>query len=160
MFIEVIMVPEEIIGSTIEEDQKIYLLRKWRNNELQNTDYTQLEDSPVNKDTWATYRQQLRDIFQQNVEIDEISIPSAPSITVEEVVEEEEVVEDTMSWIPEPWPEGVTDVSQLPPYVEPEEIEEVVEEEVIEDTMSWIPEPWPEGVTDVSELPPDVEPEE
>lgn len=36
-------------------------LRLVRNSKLENSDWTQLEDSPVDKKVWATYRQALRD---------------------------------------------------------------------------------------------------
>lgn len=40
-------------------------VRRSRNQMLSETDWTQLEDSPVNKTVWATYRQALRDISTQ-----------------------------------------------------------------------------------------------
>ena len=40
-------------------------VRRTRNQRLTETDWTQLEDSPVNKATWATYRQALRDMSSQ-----------------------------------------------------------------------------------------------
>lgn len=39
--------------------------RSQRNSLLQASDYTQLADSPVDKNVWAVYRQALRDITQQ-----------------------------------------------------------------------------------------------
>lgn len=41
-------------------------IRRSRNQMLSETDWTQLEDSPVNKTVWATYRQALRDISTQD----------------------------------------------------------------------------------------------
>ena len=41
-------------------------VRATRNKLLENTDWTQLIDSPVNKIAWASYRQALRDITKQN----------------------------------------------------------------------------------------------
>jgi len=35
---------------------------KYRNNRLLASDWTQLPDAPVDRDAWATYRQQLRDL--------------------------------------------------------------------------------------------------
>jgi hypothetical protein len=32
---------------------------------LKDSDWTQVADSPVDKQTWATYRQELRDITKQ-----------------------------------------------------------------------------------------------
>jgi hypothetical protein len=40
-------------------------LRARRNEKLQMSDWTQLGDSPVNKEAWATYRQALRDVTGQ-----------------------------------------------------------------------------------------------
>lgn len=39
--------------------------RAQRNSFLQASDYTQLADSPVDKNSWAEYRQALRDITKQ-----------------------------------------------------------------------------------------------
>ncbi len=39
-------------------------LRKRRNYLLFSTDWTQLQDSPQNKEEWSNYRQQLRDLPQ------------------------------------------------------------------------------------------------
>jgi hypothetical protein len=41
------------------------VIRSQRNQMLKDTDWTQLEDSPVDKVKWATYRQALRDITTQ-----------------------------------------------------------------------------------------------
>lgn len=38
------------------------LFRVERNLKLSNTDWTQVEDAPVNKALWAEYRQKLRDL--------------------------------------------------------------------------------------------------
>lgn len=40
-------------------------VRSQRNQLLQESDWTQLPDSPVDKTVWATYRQELRDITDQ-----------------------------------------------------------------------------------------------
>jgi hypothetical protein len=40
-------------------------IRSQRNQMLKDSDWTQLSDSPVDKQTWATYRQELRDITKQ-----------------------------------------------------------------------------------------------
>ena len=40
-------------------------VRRSRNQMLSETDWTQLEDSPVDKAAWATYRQALRDVPTQ-----------------------------------------------------------------------------------------------
>jgi len=40
-------------------------IRTDRNSRLQDCDWTQASDSPVDKQAWATYRQQLRDVPTQ-----------------------------------------------------------------------------------------------
>jgi hypothetical protein len=40
-------------------------IRQQRNRLLAESDWTQLTDSPADKDTWAVYRQELRDITTQ-----------------------------------------------------------------------------------------------
>jgi len=37
-------------------------VRQTRDDKLKDSDWTQAADSPVNKETWATYRQALRDL--------------------------------------------------------------------------------------------------
>jgi len=56
---------------TVEElqsrvDTQWVVIRSQRNQMLKDTDWTQLEDSPVDKAKWATYRQALRDITTQD----------------------------------------------------------------------------------------------
>lgn len=54
------------------EERQAVLDTKWsevriqRNRYLADTDWTQLPDSPTDKSVWATYRQALRDITQQD----------------------------------------------------------------------------------------------
>jgi hypothetical protein len=43
-------------------DQVWTQIRRWRNSVLLQTDWTQLQDAPVNREAWATYRQKLRDL--------------------------------------------------------------------------------------------------
>lgn len=56
---------------TLEERQAV-LEEQWsevrtqRNQLLQQSDWTQLADTPADKAAWADYRQQLRDITQQD----------------------------------------------------------------------------------------------
>lgn len=40
-------------------------VRQLRNKRLQDTDWTQLPDAPVDPAPWAVYRQALRDISEQ-----------------------------------------------------------------------------------------------
>ena len=53
-------------------------LRHWRDQELIRTDWTQVEDSPVDKAPWATYRQALRDLPSSNANPRLIEIPVTP----------------------------------------------------------------------------------
>lgn len=46
----------------MEEDEAWWELRSKRNRLLEESGWTQLEDSPVNKQAWAQYRQELRDL--------------------------------------------------------------------------------------------------
>jgi hypothetical protein len=59
-------------------EQKLEQLRLWRNNELTATDWTQLQDAPIDQTAWAEYRQTLRDL-PENVDLDHPTIPSRPS---------------------------------------------------------------------------------
>lgn len=55
--------------SQAEIDEKWYYVRTERNYFLSSSDWTQVNDSPLSqtdKDAWATYRQALRDITNQN----------------------------------------------------------------------------------------------
>jgi hypothetical protein len=61
----------QIISKSSEEiaaDQELVMrnVRDLRNKLLANSDWTQLSDSPVDKNAWATYRQSLRDIPAQS----------------------------------------------------------------------------------------------
>lgn len=49
-----------------EADQKAELWRLERNARLAESDWTQVLDAPVDKGAWATYRQALRDITEQD----------------------------------------------------------------------------------------------
>ena len=59
-------------------DQKWEQIKLWRNAQLVRTDWTQVADSPADKAAWATYRQALRDLPQQNVLADEAVFPTEP----------------------------------------------------------------------------------
>lgn len=48
-----------------ETDNKASEVRSERNQRLAECDWTQLADAPVDSQTWATYRQALRDITAQ-----------------------------------------------------------------------------------------------
>lgn len=47
-------------------DERWQQVRSQRNEKLAATDWTQVADSPVDKDAWATYRQALRDVPSQS----------------------------------------------------------------------------------------------
>ena len=73
----------KFISSLSNDDEvsdEIYLarLRYWRDQELKTTDWTQVEDAPVNKSAWAEYRQALRDLPQQNTDPRKIELPERP----------------------------------------------------------------------------------
>jgi hypothetical protein len=59
-------------------EQKWEQIRLWRNAQLANTDWTQVSDSPVDKDAWATYRQALRDLPEQSELADDAVFPIKP----------------------------------------------------------------------------------
>jgi hypothetical protein len=67
------------IASIWSEQITIEQIRNWRNFELNNTDWTQLEDSTVNKSVWATYRQALRDLPSQNADPQKLVFPTRPA---------------------------------------------------------------------------------
>jgi len=60
------------------DEQKWQQIRAWRNAELSCTDWTQLADSPLDKETWSTYRQALRDLPAQGGLADNAEFPTAP----------------------------------------------------------------------------------
>jgi hypothetical protein len=60
-------------------EQKWEQIRLWRNAQLSETDWTQLPDSPVDKNAWAEYRQALRDLPEQGGEADKVDLPTQPA---------------------------------------------------------------------------------
>ena len=60
-------------------DAAAYGVRKRRNELLLNSDWTQIEDVPVNKQAWAAYRQALRNITLQEGFPWSVTWPSTPS---------------------------------------------------------------------------------
>lgn len=60
-------------------EQKWEQIRLWRNAELKNTDWTQITDSPVDKDAWAAYRQALRDLPSIGGNADDVELPVKPN---------------------------------------------------------------------------------
>ena len=59
-------------------EQKWNEIRSKRNSLLSQSDWTQLEDSRENKEAWATYRQELRDIPQTFSTPETVVWPSKP----------------------------------------------------------------------------------
>lgn len=58
-------------------------IRNIRNQLLQDSDWTQLVDSPLDsaaKSLWATYRQDLRDITENIDENGEVTFPTKPTL--------------------------------------------------------------------------------
>lgn len=53
-------------------------IRIWRDEELRLSDWTQLPDAPVDKLSWAEYRQALRDLPLQDVSPDKVKFPEKP----------------------------------------------------------------------------------
>lgn len=61
-----------------KQAQQASIVRHDRNNRLSETDWTQVEDSPVDKAAWATYRQALRDVPTQAGFPWDVNWPSQP----------------------------------------------------------------------------------
>jgi len=66
------------IYSDATNEQKWEQIKSWRNAELAASDWTQLPDAPVNREVWAIYRQELRDLPAQGGSADEAVFPVAP----------------------------------------------------------------------------------
>lgn len=64
--------------ATIPNEWVLERVRNWRNVELIKSDWTQVQDSPVDKAAWATYRQSLRDLPASNIDPQKIELPTAP----------------------------------------------------------------------------------
>lgn len=74
----------EVVPATQEQlqvkyDNASYNIRKNRNDLLSACDWTQVADSPADKQAWATYRQALRDISSQPNFPWSVEWPVAPS---------------------------------------------------------------------------------
>lgn len=79
--------PKPTSGSIAAYDAEVTTELKWdsvrkeRDRYLTACDWTQLADSPLSasaKTEWATYRQELRDVPQDQLDPDNISWPSTP----------------------------------------------------------------------------------
>jgi hypothetical protein len=56
---------DEAAYKAIKDAERAVIIRQERSAKLKECDWTQAADSPVNKETWATYRQSLRDVPTQ-----------------------------------------------------------------------------------------------
>jgi len=54
-------------------------LKARRGRRLQNSDWTQVPDAPVDAEAWATYRQELRDLPDNTTDPREVVWPTPPS---------------------------------------------------------------------------------
>jgi hypothetical protein len=63
----------------IPNDWYFERLRMWRDAQLKATDWTQVDDAPVDKAIWATYRQALRDLPTQTTDPTKLVFPIAPN---------------------------------------------------------------------------------
>jgi|DEB19_MinimDraft_3_1074340.scaffolds.fasta_scaffold177180_2 hypothetical protein len=78
-------------AASFPSGSKLEVVRLFRNTLLASSDWTQLSDVTVDKQAWATYRQQLRDMTNGLTEDSIITFPTPPIVFEESV--EEEVVE-------------------------------------------------------------------
>jgi len=56
---------DEAAYKATKDAERAAVIRQERSAKLKECDWTQAADSPVNKETWATYRQSLRDVPTQ-----------------------------------------------------------------------------------------------
>jgi len=70
---------EEILRRRADTSYPAELARRERNQLLVASDWTQVSDSPVDKQAWATYRQALRDVPTQQGFPDNIVWPVPPT---------------------------------------------------------------------------------
>lgn len=62
-------------------DRQWNLVRARRNQALFESDWTQLPDSPADKQAWAAYRQELRDVTQQSDPFN-VTWPAQPGVLI------------------------------------------------------------------------------
>lgn len=68
-----------LVFSNPTDEEILFAIRTYRNNELQASDWTQLSDVDLaNKWDWAVYRQELRDMMAQNEDPKLIVFPTPP----------------------------------------------------------------------------------
>lgn len=68
--------PEEVAASQAQQEQSV---RDMRQTKLEESDWTQLPDTPADKALWATYRQELRDVTSQAGFPWDVQWPVAPA---------------------------------------------------------------------------------
>jgi hypothetical protein len=71
---------DEAAYKAIKDAERAVIIRQERSTKLKECDWTQLADSPVNKETWATYRQSLRDVPLQEGFPWTITWPTQPEL--------------------------------------------------------------------------------
>jgi hypothetical protein len=73
----VVSIPKETLDQ--EKRKKAWSnLRPERNKRLQESDWTQVNDAPVNQVDWADYRQQLRDLPSNTEDPNNLDWPTRP----------------------------------------------------------------------------------
>jgi hypothetical protein len=65
-------VGEEVIDNSLTDEAVRIIAREQRDLLLQQSDWTQVPDAPVNAASWATYRQALRDVPSHKAKSDTI----------------------------------------------------------------------------------------
>jgi hypothetical protein len=71
--------PSQYVAPPPNEGRSALVARLRRNKLLRSSDWTQVSDAPVNQAAWATYRQALRDVPQQEGFPDNITWPEVPA---------------------------------------------------------------------------------
>ena len=72
-------VDEEVIDNSLTDEAIITLAREQRDLLLQQSDWTQVPDAPVNATSWATYRQALREVPTQSGFPSSVNWPTKPT---------------------------------------------------------------------------------
>jgi len=67
-----------IFNNNISNELKWESIRGFRNRLLSESDWTQLSDSPLEKNLWENYRTELRNIPQNFVNPEDVIWPSKP----------------------------------------------------------------------------------
>lgn len=70
---------EEVIDNSLTDEAIITLAREQRDLLLQQSDWTQVPDAPVNATSWASYRQALRDVPTQSGFPNSVNWPTKPT---------------------------------------------------------------------------------